>query len=131
MPWSLNSANFPKTLEKPFGMTYLYSNQKSNKSPKIKSTSDHHFGAPTKAASKPREERFISWLDHIKQDADVLFILGDLFDFWFEYKYVIPKGFTRVLGKLAELSDQGIEIHFFVGNHDLWDDVLILKPKIK
>ena len=83
-------------------------------------TSDHHFGAPTKAASKPREERFISWLDHIKQDADVLFILGDLFDFWFEYKYVIPKGFTRVLGKLAELSDQGIEIHFFVGNHDLW-----------
>ena len=54
-------------------------------------TSDHHFGAPTKAASKPREERFISWLDRIKQDADVLFILGDLFDFWFEYKYVIPK----------------------------------------
>ena len=60
-------------------------------------TSDHHFGAPTKAASKPREERFIAWLDRIKQDADVLFILGDLFDFWFEYKYVIPKGFTRVL----------------------------------
>jgi UDP-2,3-diacylglucosamine hydrolase len=83
-------------------------------------TSDHHFGAPTKAASKPREERFIAWLDRIKQDADVLFILGDLFDFWFEYKYVIPKGFTRVLGKLAELSDLGIEIHFFVGNHDLW-----------
>lgn len=83
-------------------------------------TSDHHFGAPTRAASKPREEKFVSWLDSIKKDAEVLFVLGDLFDFWFEYKYVIPKGFTRVLGKLAELSDSGIEIHFFVGNHDLW-----------
>lgn len=83
-------------------------------------TSDHHFGAPTRAASKPREEKFVSWLDSIKKDAEVLFVLGDLFDFWFEYKHVIPKGFTRVLGKLAELSDSGIEIHFFVGNHDLW-----------
>ena len=83
-------------------------------------TSDHHFGAPTKAASKPREQKFVAWLDYIKKDAEVLFVLGDLFDFWFEYKYVIPKGFTRVLGKLAELSDCGIEIHFFVGNHDLW-----------
>ncbi|MFL2625690.1 MAG: UDP-2,3-diacylglucosamine diphosphatase, partial [Flavobacteriaceae bacterium] len=80
----------------------------------------HHFGAPTKAASKPREEKFVAWLDDIKKDAEVLFILGDLFDFWFEYKHVIPKGFTRVLGKLAELSDQGIKIHFFVGNHDMW-----------
>ena len=56
----------------------------------------------------------------VKHDAEAIFLLGDLFDFWFEYKYVIPKGFTRVLGKLAELSDQGIKIHFFVGNHDLW-----------
>jgi UDP-2,3-diacylglucosamine hydrolase len=58
--------------------------------------------------------------DEVKKDAEAIFLLGDLFDFWFEYKYVIPKGFTRVLGKLAELSDQGIKIHFFVGNHDLW-----------
>jgi len=90
------------------------------KGKKIYFTSDHHFGAPTKQASKPREQRFIAWLDFIKKDAEVLFILGDLFDFWFEYKHVIPKGFTRVLGKLAELSDQGIKIHFFVGNHDMW-----------
>ena len=83
-------------------------------------TSDHHFGAPNPSASKPREERFVKWLDEIKEDASVIFILGDLFDFWFEYKHVIPKGFTRVLGKLAELTDNGIEIHFFVGNHDLW-----------
>ena len=91
-----------------------------SKRKKIYFTSDHHFGAPTKAASKPREEKFVAWLDDIKKDAEVLFILGDLFDFWFEYKHVIPKGFTRVLGKLAELSDQGIKIHFFVGNHDMW-----------
>ena len=83
-------------------------------------TSDHHFGAPNPSASKPREERFVKWLDEIKEDASVIFILGDLFDFWFEYKHVIPKGFTRVLGKLAELTDSGIEIHFFIGNHDLW-----------
>lgn len=83
-------------------------------------TSDHHFGAPNPRASKQREERFVKWLDEIKNDAGVIFILGDLFDFWFEYKRVIPKGFTRVLGKLAELTDNGVEIHFFVGNHDLW-----------
>ncbi len=83
-------------------------------------TSDHHFGAPTKEASKPREKKFVKWLDHIKKDAQVLFILGDLFDFWFEYEYAAPKGFTRVIGKLAELSDEGIDIHFFVGNHDMW-----------
>ena len=92
----------------------------TSKGKKIYFTSDHHFGAPTKAASKPREEKFVAWLDDIKKDAEILFILGDLFDFWFEYKHVIPKGFTRVLGKLAELSDQGIKIHFFVGNHDMW-----------
>ena len=90
------------------------------KGKKIYFTSDHHFGAPSKKASKAREKKFVAWLDNIKKDAEVLFILGDLFDFWFEYKHVIPKGFTRVLGKLAELSDQGIEIHFFTGNHDMW-----------
>ena len=70
--------------------------------------------------SFPREQKFVAWLDEVKKDADVIFLLGDLFDFWFEYKTVVPKGFIRVLGKLAELRDAGIPIYFFVGNHDLW-----------
>ena len=82
--------------------------------------SDQHFGAPTIERSKIREQKFVNWLDSIKTDAEVIFLLGDLFDFWFEYKKVVPKGFVRVLGKLAELRDNGIQIHFFVGNHDLW-----------
>ncbi len=87
---------------------------------KVYFASDQHFGAPNPEASFVREKIFVKWLDEIKHDAQVLFLLGDLFDFWFEYKNVIPKGYTRVLGKLAELSDSGIEIVFFVGNHDLW-----------
>ncbi|MDO5616469.1 MAG: UDP-2,3-diacylglucosamine diphosphatase [Cruoricaptor ignavus] len=87
---------------------------------KIYFTSDQHFGAPTPAESKKREERFVRWLDTIKKDAQVLFLMGDLFDFWHEWDYVIPKGYIRVLGKLAELKDAGIELYFFVGNHDLW-----------
>ena len=82
--------------------------------------SDQHLGAPTIEASRPREKKFVDWLDQVKADAGVIFLLGDLFDFWFEYKTVVPKGFVRVLGKLAELRDAGIEIVFFVGNHDLW-----------
>jgi len=82
--------------------------------------SDCRLGAPTPEESAPRERIFVQWLDHIKEDVGVLFLLGDLFDFWFEYKTVVPKGFVRVLGKLAELADAGIPIHFFVGNHDLW-----------
>jgi UDP-2,3-diacylglucosamine hydrolase len=87
---------------------------------KVYFASDQHFGAPTAAASLPREKKFVAWLDSIKSDAEAIFLLGDLFDFWFEYKKVVPKGFTRVLGKLAEISDSGIPIYFFVGNHDLW-----------
>lgn len=90
------------------------------KSKKIYFASDQHFGAPTVELSFPREQKFVRWLDEIKSDAEVLFLLGDLFDFWFEYKTVVPKGFVRVLGKLAELRDSGIPIYFFVGNHDLW-----------
>ena len=89
---------------------------------KIYFSSDNHLGAPTMAESMPREKIFIQWLDSIKGDAAAIFLLGDLFDFWFEYKTVVPKGFVRTLGKLAELSDSGIQIHFFVGNHDLWMD---------
>ena len=87
---------------------------------KIYFASDQHLGAPTAEASLPRERKFVSWLDTIKEDAGAIFLLGDLFDFWFEYKSVVPKGFVRVLGKLAELRDAGITIYFFVGNHDLW-----------
>ena len=87
---------------------------------KIYFASDNHLGAPTPEASAPREKRFVQWLSEIQQDAAALFLLGDLFDFWFEYKTVVPKGFVRVLGKLAEMADAGIPIHFFVGNHDLW-----------
>lgn len=67
-----------------------------------------------------REKRFVKWLDYIKKDAKSLYLMGDVFDFWFEYKKAIPKGHVRLLGKLAELSDMGIEIHFFTGNHDMW-----------
>ncbi len=87
---------------------------------KIYFSSDNHLGAPTPSESLPREKKFVAWLDEVKEDAAAIFLLGDLFDFWFEYKTVVPKGFVRVLGKLAEISDSGIPIYFFVGNHDLW-----------
>jgi len=87
---------------------------------KVYFSSDNHLGAPSKSDSLPREKKFVAWLDEVKQDAQAIFLLGDLFDFWFEYKTVVPKGFTRTLGKLAEISDSGIPIYFFVGNHDLW-----------
>ncbi len=90
------------------------------KGKKVYFASDNHLGAPTYEASLPREKKFVSWLDEIKLDAAAIFLLGDLFDFWFEYKTVVPKGFTRTLGKLAEISDSGIPIYYFVGNHDLW-----------
>jgi UDP-2,3-diacylglucosamine hydrolase len=90
------------------------------KDKKIYFASDQHFGAPTVASSKKREELFFNWLNTIENDAVALFLLGDLFDFWFEYKKVVPKGFVRILGKLAQLVDDGIEVHYFVGNHDLW-----------
>lgn len=90
------------------------------KGKKVYFSSDNHLGAPTKEASKVREKKFVAWLDEIKKDAAAIFLLGDLFDFWFEYKRVVPKGFTRTLGKLAEITDSGIPIYFFAGNHDLW-----------
>ncbi len=87
---------------------------------KIYFASDQHFGAPNQIQSAKREKIFLEWLEFIEKDATALFLLGDLFDFWFEYKTVVPKGFVRILGKLASMSDQGIPIYFFVGNHDLW-----------
>ncbi len=91
-----------------------------SKGQKIYFASDNHLGAPTRKQSIGREKKFVAWLDEIKSDAAAIFLLGDLFDFWFEYRTVVPKGFTRTLGKLAEISDSGIPIFYFVGNHDLW-----------
>jgi UDP-2,3-diacylglucosamine hydrolase len=87
---------------------------------KIYFLSDFHLGAPDHAASLVRERRIVAFLEKIRQDAAVIFIVGDLFDFWYEYRTVVPKGFTRILGKMAELTDSGIPIHFFTGNHDMW-----------
>ncbi|MDO5510104.1 MAG: UDP-2,3-diacylglucosamine diphosphatase [Weeksellaceae bacterium] len=82
--------------------------------------SDQHFGAPDRESSRLREKKFLNFLEEIREQAQVIFLLGDLFDFWFEYRNVVPKGYVRILGKLAELQDAGVEIHFFIGNHDLW-----------
>lgn len=87
---------------------------------KIFFCSDHHFGRVNNTESKIRELIFINFLDSIKNDTQTIFLLGDLFDFWSEYQYVIPKGYIRIFGKLAELSDLGIQFYFFTGNHDLW-----------
>ena len=87
---------------------------------KIYFASDFHLGVPDYERSLKREKLFVSWLDEIKKDASIIFLMGDVFDFWFEYKTVIPKGYVRLLGKLAELSDSGIQIHLFRGNHDIW-----------
>lgn len=90
------------------------------KGKKIYFASDFHFGIPDYAATRQREELVCHWLDSIREDAQVVFLLGDIFDSWMEYKKVVPKGSIRFLGKLAELSDAGIQLVFFTGNHDLW-----------
>ena len=85
---------------------------------KIYFASDFHLGVPTYEKSLDREKKIVRWLDSIKTDAEELYLLGDVFDFWFEYKTVAPRGYVRLLGKLAELSDAGIPIYYFTGNHD-------------
>ena len=87
---------------------------------KIYFASDFHLGVPTYEKSLEREKKVIRWLDSIKEDAAELYLMGDVFDFWFEYKTVVPKGHVRLLGKLGELSDSGIKLHYFTGNHDMW-----------
>ncbi|HQU55839.1 MAG: UDP-2,3-diacylglucosamine diphosphatase [Chitinophagaceae bacterium] len=82
--------------------------------------SDFHLGAPDFESSLVREKLLVQFLDEIKESASEIFLVGDLFDFWYEYRKVVPKGYTRLLGKLAELSDKNISLHFFVGNHDMW-----------
>ncbi len=93
---------------------------KLSKGKKIYFASDFHLGVPDPESSKQRELKVIQWLDEVSKDAEAIFLVGDIFDFWFEYKHTIPKGFIRFQGKLAELRDQNIPICFFTGNHDMW-----------
>lgn len=90
----------------------------SNK--KIYFASDFHLGIDAKYTSKEREQQIVRWLDMIAVDAEAIYLVGDVFDFWFEYSTVVPKGYVRILGKLAMLRDAGISIYFFIGNHDMW-----------
>lgn len=87
---------------------------------KIYFASDFHLGIPNPQSSLLREKKLVQWLDEIAVDAAEIFLVGDLFDFWFEYKHAVPKGFTRFLGALSRLTDSGIPVHIFTGNHDMW-----------
>ncbi len=87
---------------------------------KIYFASDFHLGAPNYEKSLVREKLVIKWLDEVKQDAQEIYLMGDVFDFWFEYKHAVPKGYVRLLGKIAEIVDAGIPITMFTGNHDMW-----------
>ena len=82
--------------------------------------SDFHLGAPNAKSSKERERRIIRWLDSIENEAAAIFLVGDIFDFWFEYSEVIPKGFIPFISKISQLRDRNIPVYFFTGNHDLW-----------
>ena len=90
------------------------------KKEKIYFASDFHLGSPNLKESLEREKKIVSWLNEIEKDATSIYLLGDIFDFWFEYKKVVPKGFVRFLAKLADLIEKGIDIHYVVGNHDMW-----------
>jgi UDP-2,3-diacylglucosamine hydrolase len=82
--------------------------------------SDFHLGVPNREISLEREKKIVSWLNEIEKNASAIYLVGDIFDFWFEYKYAIPKGFIRLQAKIIELTDKGIPVHFFLGNHDMW-----------
>jgi UDP-2,3-diacylglucosamine hydrolase len=87
---------------------------------KIYFASDFHLGVPDHARSLAREKKIVAWLDQVKHDAKEIYLVGDLFDWWFEYRYTVPKGFVRLLGKIAEITDNGTPVHVFTGNHDMW-----------
>lgn len=91
-----------------------------NNNKKVYFASDFHLGAPNPKESRIREYKVIEWLNYVQKDAQVIFLVGDIFDFWFEYKKVVPKGFVRIQAKIAELVEMGIEVYFFLGNHDMW-----------
>ena len=82
--------------------------------------SDAHLGSLAVEHRRTQERRLVRFLDEIRTKASAVYLLGDMFDFWYEYKYVVPRGFTRFLGKLSELTDSGVEVHYFTGNHDIW-----------
>ena len=87
---------------------------------KIYFASDFHLGLPTGSSPLEREKKVVNWLNSVSGDAEEIYLLGDIFDFWWEYKLVVPRGFTRFLGTLSEITDKGIPVHFFTGNHDMW-----------
>jgi len=87
---------------------------------KIYFVSDFHLGVDGELTSKEREKKIVRWLEKISQDAEELYLVGDVFDYWFEYRNAVPKGYVRLLGQLAKMKDQGIKIYFFTGNHDMW-----------
>jgi UDP-2,3-diacylglucosamine hydrolase len=94
--------------------------QQNKKGQKIYFASDFHLGIPDYKSSLQRERILVLWLDYARKDAAEIFLMGDIFDFWFEYKTVVPKGYVRLLGKLAEITEEGIPVHLFTGNHDIW-----------
>ena len=87
---------------------------------KVYFLSDAHLGSRALEHKRTHERRLVNFLDAIKNEAAAIYLLGDIFDYWYEYKHVVPKGFTRLLGKISELTDMGVEVHFFIGNHDIW-----------
>lgn len=87
---------------------------------KVYFISDAHLGSLATAHRRTQERRLVAFLDSIKDKASAVYMLGDMFDFWYEYKTVVPKGYTRFLGKVSELTDMGVEVHYFTGNHDIW-----------
>ena len=82
--------------------------------------SDAHLGSWAIDHGRMQERRLVRFLDNIKEKAAAVYLLGDMFDFWYEWRYTVPKGYTRFLGKLSELADMGVEVHYFTGNHDIW-----------
>lgn len=87
---------------------------------KLYFASDFHLGIPDHASSLVREKKLVRWLEEIRNDAEAIYLMGDIFDFWFEYKMAVPRGFSRLLGKLSEITDSGVPVHVFRGNHDIW-----------
>ena len=95
-------------------------NLKLQKNKKLYFAGDFHLGKPNEISSIQREKHIVKWLDTIKKDAQEIFLMGDIFDFWFEYKKTVPKGYIRLLGKFIEIIEEKINVHYFVGNHDMW-----------
>lgn len=89
-------------------------------SKKIYFASDFHLGVPTAEISLQREKKIVDWLNEVRKDAEEIYLIGDIFDFWYEYKHAIPKGFVRLQGTIANIVDEGIPVYFFTGNHDMW-----------